>query len=256
MKRLAIILIPLVLFGSATIGKNYIIYHEVSKFQEQHPDKLQIQSKDWSWQGVSLQGLQITNLVKNTTETCQINHVSLSHEWLKPLEIQVIVDHIQAPQVIVAHVEGGLSYLSSTLSSKDLALTQATISIDKKHKITNIDIPHATLPFIYKDSTHELTLDLDIPAFQNTELATVAVKASGKMVVKPSLDGTLDVKIKGVSKVIDMLVESKIIKAKKAEWFILGSKFLGGSDGESTLPLSFNKGSIFLGPLMIYNGDK
>lgn len=245
MKKLTFLTILLLIGG--TVGKNYLIYSKIQEIQNKNPDRFKIDSLSWDWKGVYTQGIHITpksspDLVYLITET------TVTHEWLSPLQLRLKAQDITGPDLQITGIEGGFSYWADAVSSTNLVIHNADIDM-KRGKLL---IPLANIPFTYHLNDKKLDLDATIPSSNEGTFKNIALDAKGSLVLSPLLNGKLDVHVAGVSKLIEALVEADVIKKKKAVFFEFGAKLLGGGSDESTLPLSFDQGNIYLGPVLIY----
>lgn len=230
-----------------TVGKNYLIYSKIQEIQNHNPDRLKIDSLSWDWKGVYTQGIQITP--KSSPDLIYlIKETTVTHEWLSPLQLRLRAQDITGPDLHITKIEGGFSYWADAVSSTNLVIQNADINM-KRGKLI---IPLTNAPFTYHLKDKKLDLDATIPSSNEGTFKNIALDAKGSLVLSPLLNGKLDVHVAGVSKLIEALVEADVIKKKKAVFFEFGAKLLGGGSDESTLPLSFDQGNVYLGPVLIY----
>ena len=111
----------LLLIGGGTVGKNYLIYSKVQQLHQQNQDRLQIDDLSWSWKDVQAKNIRI--ITKTDPHlTYQIQNVSLTHNWLSPLQIHLETATITGRNLKMTSLQGGFSYWSGAVSSTDLSL--------------------------------------------------------------------------------------------------------------------------------------
>ena len=235
------------LLGGTTIGKNYLIYSKIQKIQKQNPDRFQMDELSWDWKHVQVKGMRIITKIEPHL-SYQIQDVSITHEWLSPLNIQLNANTISGPNLQISSVQGGFIYWSDTVSSTNLTLQN--IDIDMRRGRLQIPLTHA--PFTYAISDKKLDLDLSIPSSTEGTFKEMELTTKGSLALSPLLTGKLDLQVNGVSKLVAALLEAGIIKKKNAVYFELGAKLLGGGNDKTNAPLSFDQGNVYLGPILIY----
>lgn len=237
-----------------TFAINYFIYDQVNHYSISHPDRIKIEKISWGWGGVLLSSVKTNN--PHFNQQFQAKTVFLSHHWRKPFNLQVQISDVEGPQLKMVNANATLSYSDSIASSPDLILNDVSIKLQRKgsHGIHEVEVkvPQIQSSFQYHIKTSDLTLTADVPSFANDLLTTVSLNANGKLQLRPKTNGKIHLHIKGLTDIISFLIDNNIIKKKKANLFMLGAQFLGGQNNESDLPLSFDQGSVYLGPFPIY----
>lgn len=252
-KLLSFILIIFLGGGAATLGKNYFIHQEIDKYSRHHQDRFQIKSSRWDWQGVFLENVQIT---QKKDPPILIQNIQLSHDWLTPFYLHLKIDQVNGPKIKISSANCSLSSKEAVIFSDDLTLQNSVVTLERHGSTTthttDLKIPYLKFTFRFHQNDRDLFLTADVPSFDNEDLSLVSLKGKGKMKLQSHINGRLDLHLVGLSKVIDMLIKTDIIKKKKAMYFSLGAKLLGGANDETDIPLSFDQGSVYLGPFLIY----
>lgn len=238
----------LLLGVGCTVGKNYFLYQHVVDFQKKNPDQVKIDDLSWGW----MSGVQMTNmhLSPHSTPDKQmlIQTTTINHSWLSPLHIRIQLDDIKGKNAKILQLKGSFGYSSNAITSTDLIILNAEVSLKKGTFIA----PLIKCPFTYYYQEKKIDLDFSIPSSPQGTLKNLSVGAKGALTLEPKINGKLDLQVDGVSKLIDALVEADIIKKKNAVFFELGSKLFTNDKDQTTLHLSFDKGDVYLGPILIY----
>ncbi len=253
MKRIwyKILFVILIIGGfSLDRAKHYFIYNKIQQFQEQNKDRLTIDQGSWDKDGILLSGVHIfpkEPAEMNPDDQYDVLTIQLFHDWSHPLQIQIKAAWIKGPNIQVSAVEGGISYGLNSISSKNLEIDNINLTL----KRGNMQIPRANAPFTYYLSEKKLDLDVTLPSSTTGTFKNTALGAKGTLTLKP-LTGHLDVHMTDSTRVIDTLVEADIIKKKHAMYYQFGANLFSSGTGESKIPLNFDKGKVYLGPVLIY----
>lgn len=237
----------ILLIGGGTIGKNYLIYSQIQKLQRENSDRFQMDNLSWDWKQVQAKGVQVITKTE-PHHTYLVQNITLTHDWLAPLQIQLKADGITGGNLQLNSIKGGFSYWSQIISSTDLTLQQVNIDMKRGH----LQIPLIHAPFTYSLVNKKLDLDPSIPSSKEGTFKEMELAAKGSLVLSPLLNGKMDLQVNGISKLIAALVEHDIIKKKNAVYFELGAKLLGGGEDNAKVPLNFDQGNVYLGPILIY----
>lgn len=255
MKRIWSLLVILALgFISTTIGINYFIYWQVNQYCRQHPDRIKMETIQWDWKGVYVTNAKSSN--PHFHHQFQAHAIFLFHDWLDPFKLQVRITNLDAPQVKVETANCSITYDDSLVSTQNLLLKNISLTLQRKgsRKIHEVEVkvPLIKSTFQYQLKTSDLNLTAGVPSFENSLLNAVSIRANGNIRLLPKADGKVDLHVKGISQIINLLIQNNIIKKKKASLFILGAQLMGGQNDESNIPLSFDNGSVYLGPFPIF----
>lgn len=242
------ILTLILLGGIGTFGKNYFIYHQLESSKAEHPDQFQYDSAEWKWDGVTLNNVQLTSNPE-TGEKVNMETLKITHSWAYPIYLTIKADKASSGKINILEVRGSFTYWNDDISSKDFSLFDTQINTNQGH----LEFPMINIPFSYNLSNENLKLNASIPNSPNGTFKNLSFNLKGDVTTKPALNGKLDIDVKGISKLIQALVEAGVIEEKNASYLEFGTKILAGDTDDSQIPITFKNGDVYLGPILIYS---
>jgi hypothetical protein len=107
------------------------------------------------------------------------------------------------------------------------------------------------LTWHYFTKSREIDFGFDAPNFEVEENETINLHGAGRMNLVDKPKGNIDLRVSGIDRLTEVLVKNKIIGKTQAQLIMLGGQLFGGKEGEVPLPLRFEEGKFYLGPVEI-----
>ena len=243
MKKLKWVFLAVIVAIIFNIGRSFYIVSKVESLISKHSDAVSCRGVSWEWSGARVDELKINTSAGLAT----MDFVHISHNVTNPFALRILGGQLTYPSATVGLVQGTFKFGDNQVKSENVIFSQVEVDLEK----TKLVFPTVSAKFTYIFELHDLDFDVYAPALSNKEFEKVALVAEGKIVTKPQLDGRLNLRVRGIDNFINGLSDLGIMKPTQAGLLAFGSGFFKNKKGEVKLPLTFEKGHIYLGPVKL-----
>jgi hypothetical protein len=227
--------------------KNFLETQIKSSSSRVAADKIDLRFRPFA-STIQIQGLSL----KNDQGVFQIKEISLRQSIS-----QFRGAHVQGSQlsltdyVTVAQVQGVL--LINRDNNEWVFEGDPFHFITIETKLPNVQLKASTLEttWHYFTKSREIDFSFNAPQFAIDDEDTISLRGGGRMNLVEKPKGNVDLRVSGVDRLSNLLVKNKVISKTQAQIINFGGQLLGGQDGEVPLPLRFEAGKFYLGPVEI-----
>jgi hypothetical protein len=103
----------------------------------------------------------------------------------------------------------------------------------------------------YFTKSREIDFTFNAPQFEIENDEAISLHGSGRVNLMKKPKGNVDVRVSGIEQLSHALVKNKIISKTQGQLITFSGQLFGGKDGEVPLPLRFEAGKFYIGPVEI-----
>ncbi len=204
--------------------------------------------------------------IRPFSTTVQINGMTLRNDQ-GIFQIKELTMRQKIHQFRGAHVQGTDLSLTDYVT---VANVQGVLQINRDHnewvfegdpfhlttietKLPNVHLTARTLEttWHYFTKSREIDFIFNAPHFAIDEADTIGLRGAGRVNLTEKPKGNVDLRVSGIDRLSEILVKNKVITKTQAQLINFGGQLLGGQDGEVPLPLRFEAGKFYIGPVEI-----
>ncbi|AIK96008.1 DUF2125 domain-containing protein [Candidatus Odyssella acanthamoebae] len=238
-------LLIIIIALSLKLTERYVLQPKLNDFIAQyiqdHRDKVSIQAMVFDKDSLAFSGIKIEGVNDSFSITGSIKPVILGWPGINTKLIPA-GSNIWSAKQVEGKVKLGIKSLST-----DKALVQGFRLLNAPHFI----IPQTLVSFTYDLSTNLVNLSIEIPQVGPSPAAG-QIFVTGIINPKDGYSGKLSLRVVNPAAVLSDLAQADVLSKQQFSAINGLIKGMSNSKVEITLPLSLEKGALYLGPIRLY----